>query len=70
MKAIAYYAMGLVGYEILEANDEQVTYRYIGVSSGKPAVQHAKVRHTNSGRAYFLASGRRIHLDECLRTNI
>lgn len=65
-----YYSMGLVGYEVtVDSDGETVRYRYHGAASVAPE-RKAKVRYTKKGRAYFLAHGHRIHLDECLRTEI
>lgn len=63
-----YYSLGLTGYEV-EINEdcESVTYQYVSPTGGKPSRQHAKVRYTAGGRPYFLANGKRIHLDNCLR---
>lgn len=63
-----YYSLGLAGYEVeIDDGGERVSYQYVGPTGSKPVTQHAKVRYTAGGRAYFLANGRRIHLDECLR---
>lgn len=68
---VAYYSMGLAGYEVGVSDDgETAFYRYINPGGGKPYGQHAKIRYTSKGRAYFLANGRRIHLDQCLRKDI
>lgn len=65
------YCMGLAGYELCPSDDgETIAYRYVSPSGGKPYEHHAKVRYTVNGRAYFLANGRRIHLDECIRKNV
>ena len=70
MQVQATYAMGLAGYEIeLDARGENVTYRYVAPNL-RDKEKHAKIQSTKRGRAYFVANGKRIHLDECLRTNI
>jgi len=66
----AYYSFGLCGYELRASEDgETIYYRWTGTSGAAPE-QHAKVRYTNKGRTYFIANGRRIHLDECLRNTV
>lgn len=64
----AYYSMGLCGYEVSVNDDcESVTYRFVGTEKEHP-YQHAKVYWPKTkDRPYFLANGRRIHLDECMR---
>lgn len=66
-----YYAIGaFTGYEItIDQDGEFVRYRYHSTASVAPK-RKAKVRFTKKGRAYFLAAGKRIHLDECLRSDI
>jgi len=60
--------MGLAGYDVtVDDAGENVMYRYVAPTGDKPVEQHAKIRYTGKSRAYFLANGRRIHLDECLR---
>lgn len=66
-RVIATYSMGLAGYEILEANDEYVTYRYCYM--GQPAdskMHRAKLHTTAGGRAYFIAGRIRVYLDQCV----
>lgn len=71
MEYTHYYSMGLVGYELRADDDgETIRFRYMGVSGARTTEQHAKVRMTAGGRAYFLVNGRRIHLDNCLRINL
>ena len=44
---------------------------WLFVGTNLEQIRHkAKVYYTAGGRAYFIANGRRIYLDECLRSNI
>ena len=65
------YAMGLCGYRVSISEDgESVQYRFVGTERDYP-VRKARIRYTvRDARPYFLASGHRIYLDECLRTTI
>lgn len=64
-----YYSLGLTGYEVDIINQDHV--RWIFVGTNREQIAHrAKIYYTAGGRTYFTANGRRIHLDECLRTNI
>lgn len=66
-----FYAIGaFTGYEVhVDKDGEHVRYRYHSTASVAPE-RKAKVKFTQKGRAYFLASGKRIHLDECFRSDI
>lgn len=71
MRTKGYYSMGLAGYEVEVMPDtESVRYCYISPTGAKPVQQRAKLHITAKGRVYFLANGRRVHLDECIRTDI
>lgn len=64
------YSLGLAGYEVsIDPDGEHVHFRWTSMTGGKPYWQTAKVYHTAKGRAYFKASGRRIHLDQVLRVS-
>lgn len=64
-----YYSLGLVGYEVKVNDDnESVTWIYTGDNDQK--THHAKIYFGASNRPYFIARGRRIYLDECLRYDI
>lgn len=66
----AYFSMGLAGYELrVDDAGDNVFYRFFGTDA-QHREQRAKVRFTAKGHPFFLANGRRIHLDECLRKNI
>lgn len=70
-KAIAYYSMGLAGYEITSVNfgiDDTITWRFVGAQ--REQKEHTtKLYYTNTGRAHFRPYGkRRIYLDECICT--
>lgn len=68
-RVTGYYSLGLVGYEVEVIDEENVYWLYVGTQ--REQIRHkAKIYCTRNGRAYFIANGRRIHLDECLRTNI
>lgn len=68
-RVTGYYSLGLVGYEVEVIDEEHVYWLYVGTQ--REQIRHkAKIYCTRNGRAYFIANGRRIHLDECLRTNI
>ena len=59
-----YYSLGLSGYEV-------DIMRWLFVGTDREQIAHrAKVYYTGGGRPYFNANGRRIHLDQCLRTDI
>ena len=66
-----YFSLGLCGYEVEIQDDcETVKYQFVGTEHQHP-VQKAKVYYTQKdARPYFLANGRRIHLDQCLRVGI
>ena len=69
MSTWGYYSLGLVGYEIkVNEDNESVTWIYTGDNDQK--THHAKIYFTVWSRPYFIANGRRIYLDECIRTNI
>lgn len=64
-----YYSLGLVGYEVkINEDNESVTWIYTGDNDQK--THHAKVYFTAWSRPYFIANGRRIYLDECIRNDI
>lgn len=69
--AIAYYSMGLAGYEILSVNfgiNETVTWRLVGTRN-EHRNHTTKLYYTASGRGYFRPYGdRRIYMDECICT--
>jgi hypothetical protein len=71
MGILGFYSMGLVGYEIHkienEAGEEYVTWLYVGTQREQRA-RKSKVQYTAKGRAFFIAHGKRIHLDECMRS--
>lgn len=65
-----YYSMGLCGLAVtLEANSESVQYELVGTDKGS-YIHRSKIYYTANGRPYFLAFGKRVHLDECLNLNI
>lgn len=66
-----FYSMGLCGYEVEIAEDnESVLYKFVGTEK-EHKMQKSKIRYTQKdARPYFLANGRRIHLDQCLRMGI
>ena len=69
MSTWSYYSLGLVGYEIkVNEDNESVTWIYTGDNDQK--THHAKIYFTVWSRSYFIANGRRIYLDECIRTDI
>ena len=66
---IAYYSLGLTGYEIHgihhDGNETYVTWLYVG-SRREHRTHRARVYTTSDGRAYFkVTSGRKIYFDEC-----
>ena len=64
-----YYSLGLTGYEVEILDQGHVAWLFVGTTLEQ--IRHkAKVYYTAGGRAYFIANGRRIYLDECLRSNI
>jgi hypothetical protein len=70
-KAIAYYSLGLTGYEILDiiyGTDDKIKWVYVGTN--REQIAHTtKIYYTSAGRAYFRPYGRRnIYLDECIKT--
>lgn len=65
-----YYSIGLCGLAItLEANSKSVQYELVGTDKA-PYIHRSKIYYTASGRPFFVAFGKRIHLDECLTSNI
>lgn len=69
MSTWGYYSLGLVGYEVkVNEDNESVTWIYTGDNNQK--THHAKIYFTAWSRPYFIANGRRIYLDECIRTDI
>jgi hypothetical protein len=71
-KVIAYYSMGLCGYEIFEIEygiDEHVIYRFQSGTDKVYKKQRRKINYSN-GRAYFKDGAITVYLDECIRTNI
>lgn len=66
----AYYSMGYVGYEVgVDGSGENAYYRFVGCNE-PDRIHRSKIRYTRNGDAYFLANGRRIRLNECLRKNL
>lgn len=68
----AVYSFGYTGLEIhgIEYGlDDYVIYKY---TDGEKVYSYhcSKIRYTISGKAYFVWRGRRIHLSNCMRTNI
>lgn len=64
-----YYSLGLVGYEVkINDDNESVTWIYTGDNDQK--THYAKIYYSARSRPYFIARGRRIYLDECLRCDI
>lgn len=64
-----YYSLGLTGYEVEMLDQDHVSWLFVGTN--REQIRHkAKVYSTAGGRSYFIANGRRIHLDECLRSDI
>lgn len=62
------YSLGLCGYVVKVNEDCESVSWYFDSGSGKQhKLHHAIVRYTPSGRAFFLARGVRVYLDECLR---
>ena len=67
----AVYADGLAGYEVgLIECGERAIWRYCPPGQPPKKPHKSKIYLTAKGRAYFLANGHRIHLDECLRKDI
>lgn len=67
----AVYDMGLCGLEIhgIEYEiDDYVIYKYVGTDTIY-SYHKSKIRYTTNGNAYFIWCGRRIPLNECIRTN-
>ena len=64
-----YYSLGLTGYEVDIIDQDHVRWTFVGTNREQIA-HRSKIYYTAGGRAYFTANGRRIHLDECLRTDI
>lgn len=62
----AVYSMGICGYVVwADADGENIWHTWVGSNREQKAYK-SKARFTASGRAYFMAHGRRIHLDQCL----
>lgn len=62
------HSLGLCGYLIrIENNNESVSYCWFSPISKKSYDQHAKVRYSKNNEPYFLANGRRIYLNQCVR---
>ena len=69
MSTWGYYSLGLVGYEVkVNKDNESVTWIYTGDNDQK--THHVKIYFTAWSRPYFIANGRRIYLDECIRIDI
>ena len=68
--AIAYYS-GWNGIEIkdIEYGIEDYVVFVSGVWYGKKSVHRSIIKTTMNGNMYFLANGRRIPLNECIRCN-
>lgn len=71
--ALAYYS-GYGGIEIkkIDESDERIYFTANSYGKGHlvKKLHSSKIKYTLDGRAYFTYIGKRIHLDECLRTNI
>lgn len=66
-----YYSIGLVGYDVTASDDGSfIYYRFVSPSGPESQIHRVKVRYTAKGAAYFLAHGRRVYLDDCLRKTI
>ncbi len=62
------YASGLDGYEVgILPGGESAAWRYCPPGQQPREIRRSRIRYTAKGRAYFLAYGQRIHLDQCLR---
>ena len=71
MENKGYYSMGLCGYEMwLDPDDnDRMMVQFVGTDNEhKP--RSYKIQETMSGRMFVRPDGRRIYLDEVLRTNI
>lgn len=64
-----YYSLGLTGYEITVKDQEMASVLFVGTQREQIAKDH-KIQYLPSGRAFVRTYGRRIYLDECMRTNI
>lgn len=70
MSKWGYYSLGISGYEMkIDDDGEHVIWLYVG-STREQITHRAKIYYTSKGRSYFIANGRRIYLDECIRTDI
>lgn len=59
--------MGIIIEGVDYGIDDYVCFRYAnGNDIGR--LNRSKVRYTSKGRAYFMSYGRRIYLDEVMRT--
>lgn len=68
-KGWGYYSLGLSGYEVkVNPDAESVTWVYVG-SVREQTTHKAKIYYEGE-RQYFNATGRKIYLDECLRSDI
>lgn len=68
---LAVHSMGLVGIEIYDIEhgfDEYVYWIYTGDTV--PIYHRSKVYINVSGESYFLAFGRRVYLNDCLRVDV
>lgn len=65
LETIAVYANGLEGLEIKAVNEDMIYF----MDSIDEKVHKAIIKWTDKRGAYFRYRGRRIHLDECIRTN-
>ena len=70
MSTWGYYSLGISGYEMkIDDDGEHVIWIYVG-SNREQLTHRTKIYYTSKGRSYFIANGRRIYLDECIRTDI
>lgn len=66
-----YYSLGLTGYELWQ--DPQDMDRMMVLFVGTQREQKARsyrIQQTHAGRMFVRPNGRRIYLDEVMRTNV
>ena len=62
------YSFGLCGSVVRVNEDcESVSWYFDNGAEKEHKLHHAIIRYTPSDRAFFLARGVRVYLDECLR---
>ena len=67
-----YYSLGLTGYEVWDDPDaagERMMVLFVGTQREQRARSY-KIQTTAGGRAFVRPNGRRVYLDECIRSDI